>query len=701
MRKILFFIFSFIIANAYAQMDCATAISVCGSSTINYSPVGIGNVNETLGGCLTEGEHNSVWYKITIATGGTLTFNLVPTDPNADYDWAMYGPNKTCGNLGAPIRCNAATVVNVGASTGLNMTSTILSGPGGSTNPYCRYLDVLPGETYYLYLDNWVSATSTTMAPFSLTWGGTATIASPFNNPNLTPHPFVPPGQPGATPTDPRIITVCSNPAVFDMSSLTSGILNGNPSYIITYHRTSNEALTSSNPIVAPEPVNFTATYYYTIRYNDTANPNNNLNSCRQIGEFKFKDGSIKTTNVTLTKCNNNNVGTAIFDLTSANVYTGTIPATKKYYATMAQLNAGGPEIANPTAYQSAAGDVYVKVISDNGSGCYGVAKITLVFSPVFTATDANLSACALETNPSTGTFNLSNASVVVSVGGATKKYYPSLQDVTNGTNEISNFTNYVSPSGVVYVKVSNAQGCYVIAKITLTVNPQKFSSVLKDQTICIDARTTLDAGPGFDGYQWSTGETTSSISGVSVGTYWVKLKTGECTVLQHVKVYPVDAPVISGVEVGFKSIKVNVVGGHPPYQYSVDNINWQNSNEFTNLPRGDIKVYVRDTRDCNPVTVSVTVPNIVNVITANGDGNNDGVDFSALAGKKNLVFKVYNRYGTEVYKADKSNGYKWDGTLFGRKITTDTYWFSLSWNENDANNTQFIYNSWILIKNR
>jgi hypothetical protein len=83
-------------------------------------------VNENLGGCLSSGEHNSIWYKFTIATGGTLTFDLVPTDPGADYDWAIYGPNVNCASLGSPVRCNAATVIGVGASTGMNMTSTII-----------------------------------------------------------------------------------------------------------------------------------------------------------------------------------------------------------------------------------------------------------------------------------------------------------------------------------------------------------------------------------------------------------------------------------------------------------------------------------------------------------------------------------------------------------------------------------------------
>lgn len=107
MMKKLFFTFLLIFPILlFAQEDCASAITVCGNSNINYTPAGIGNTFENLGGCLSSGEHHSVWYKFTIATSGTLTFDLVPTGP-VDYDWAIYGPNASCSNRGNPIRCNA------------------------------------------------------------------------------------------------------------------------------------------------------------------------------------------------------------------------------------------------------------------------------------------------------------------------------------------------------------------------------------------------------------------------------------------------------------------------------------------------------------------------------------------------------------------------------------------------------------------
>jgi gliding motility-associated-like protein len=701
MKKLLLLIFLGISQVFFAQADCSTALAVCGNSNITYSPTGYGNIKELVnsGSCIDgTGEHNSIWYKITIATGGTLTFDLVPNNPDADYDWAIFGPNVNCGALGAPIRCNAATVIGPGPATGLNMTSTLISAVGGSLTPYCKYLDVLPGQTYYLFIDNWVSSTSTTTAPFSLTWGGTATLASPFTDPALQPYPFIPPGIPAANPADPKEVIICVNPAVFDFSTLSAGILNGNPNFSVSYHTSQNDALTGNNAITVPTTVNTTSIYYYSIGYTDPTNPNSPLNKCKQIGTFKFKDGKITAKNATLTQCNNNNAGTAVFDLTTADVITDPT-VTKKYYNTLSDLNAGINEITNPSAFTSAEGIIFVKVISS--FGCTAVAQITLKFYPVVVVNDTTLRSCAIEGNPSTASFNLTGASVT-SQTGAGKKYYPSATDAVNQTNEILTPAAYIAPSGVVYVRVFNAQGCYNIAKITLVVIPPVYSTILKDKVICVEDRTTLDAGPGFNGYEWSTGATTQTITNVGVGTYWVKLKTGDCTVVQNVKVYPSEQPVVSSIEISNTTVTVFVIGGTAPYKYSMDNINWQDSNEFSNVKRGDATIFVKDSYDCDPINISIVVPNLVNVITPNGDGYNDVIDYSALANKKNLVMNIFDRYGNMIYQIDKSTGYKWDGSSRGGvKVPTGNYWYSVGWNENDKMNTPIKYSGWIVVKNR
>ncbi|WP_081413976.1 T9SS type B sorting domain-containing protein [Chryseobacterium daeguense] len=389
--------------------------------------------------------------------------------------------------------------------------------------------------------------------------------------------------------------------------------------------------------------------------------------------------------------------GKATIDLTALNSQFTTTPNSYNftYYIT-----GSSTPIANPSNFQYSTEtniSIVIKdptsVLCDNND-----ASITLKILPTPEVYDATLRSCFIESKPSTGLFNLTTAAVT-NTPGVTKKYYPSLADAENGTNEILNPTAYISTSTSIYIKVFTGE-CYRIAKVNLIVTAPVYSNTLKDKTICIEDKTILDAGPGFTSYEWSTGENTQTIT-AGVGTYWVKLKSGECLVSQNVKVFATEQPVISNIDISNSTVTVYAIGGTPPYKYSMDGIVWQDSNEFKNVARGDAKIYVKDAYDCDPMIVNIVVPNLVNVITPNGDGMNDGIDFSALAGKQNLVFNIFDRYGAKIYSADKSNKYKWDGTIGGRKVPTGNYWYSISWNENDKKNTSVKYSGWILVKNR
>lgn len=485
---------------------------------------------------------------------------------------------------------------------------------------------------------------------------------------------------------------VCVNPATgngtVDLTSYNSQFVNNPGNYLFTYY-----LLGSSTPIANPTSFQYSGNTTITVVVRD---PSSTL--CDNgDGVIQLNPTPFAVDDVTLTGCNNNNAGTATFDLTTAAVTT--VPGViKQYYPSLNDLNAGTNEIINPNAYASPAGSVFVKVTTPQG--CVDTAQITLNLHPVVVVSDAVLRSCFLESSPATASFNLTIAPVT-SQTGVTKKYYPSLTDAINGTNEITTQNAYIAPNGVVYIKVINGNGCYSVAKVTLVVLPPVLSAVLKDKTICIEDKTTLDAGPGFSSYEWSTGATTQSITDVPVGTYWVKLKTGECIATQTVNVYPSEQPVITSVDISTSTITVNVIGGTPPYQYSLDNINWQASNVFTNIQRGESTIYIKDAYDCDPIHILVTNPNLINVITPNGDGINDVIDYSALAGKQNLVFSIFDRYGAKIHQGDKFNKYRWDGTVAGRKVPTGSYWFTVNWNEKDKKNTAFKYSGWILVKNR
>lgn len=529
MKKILLLLILFISQAFYSQSDCVTAIPICGNSDISYTPSGVGNIVEVLnqnGGCLSTNEHYSVWYTFTVSTSGTLAFTIKPNKSTDDYDFAVYGPTTNgCTSLQnaqhvfvTPLRCNYS---GASGDTGLDLNL-----PPGSPNnsQWSPYMDVNAGETYYLVVDNYSKSTF----GFSLIWTGTASLTSAFNDIALAPYPFLSPGIAGPNPTDPSQVMVCGLPTQFDFSTLTAGIINGNSNnFQVSYHNNTNDVLTGNNPLTTTT-VNGTTTYYYRIVYHDPNSPGNPMNGCFITGKFKFVNVGITANTATLYSCNNNGAGTAKFDLTTANVFGGT-GATIKYYPTAADMNAETNEITNPTNYVSPEATIYAKVTSS--FGCKATTTIRLLFNPVVVLKDTELKECYIDNNITFSTFDLTSANLGLPNPLPTNtviKYYKTLADAENVTNAILNPSNYLSSNTTIYVRVTNDKQCYAISKIVLTVLPPVKSAVLKDKTICAEDKTTLDAGPGFDGYEWSTGETTQSISNVGIGSYWVKLKTGD-----------------------------------------------------------------------------------------------------------------------------------------------------------------------------
>ncbi|QBA22789.1 gliding motility-associated C-terminal domain-containing protein [Chryseobacterium indologenes] len=399
-------------------------------------------------------------------------------------------------------------------------------------------------------------------------------------------------------------------------------------------------------------------------------------------------------TDTTVKSCESN--GTGIFDLTTAPVG-GPTNAIRKYYPTMADLNAGTNEIIPANAYPSAApATVFVKVTTVEG--CTANARITLQFYPAPNVQNANLNGCFVPGNPNTGTFDL-NTALVTTTAPVTKRYYPTLADATNGTNEITTPTAYISSNTTVYVKIITGNGCFDFAQITLTVIPPKPSALLVDRYICPDARVTLDAGPGYTSYLWNTGATTPSIT-ASIGNYWVILTSNGCETKQFVKVLSVPVPKIKKIETTGNTVTLTVEGGTPPYQYSRDGMIWQDSNVFTGLPRGKNIFYVKDSSNCHPVEVQILVPNLINAITPNSDGINDTLDYTELAFLRDLKFGIFNRYGQLIHSSDKNNNFKWDGTIGGTPVNSGTYWYEIKWTDPDTQK-QVSYTGWILVKNR
>jgi gliding motility-associated-like protein len=243
---------------------------------------------------------------------------------------------------------------------------------------------------------------------------------------------------------------------------------------------------------------------------------------------------------------------------------------------------------------------------------------------------------------------------------------------------------------------------CANWATFTMNINVPTASTSIQDLTICKNTTTTIDAGLGFIHYKWSNGTDGqfARTADYGIGTHFVELTSPNgCVYKQTFTISATESPKITNIEVTGTTATISVTGGEAPYQYSIDGINYQNSNIFSNIPRGTHTVYVKDSKACEIIQSQFLIINLINAITPNGDGINDVLDYSDLRIKDNVSIKIFDRHGATIYQSEGKN-YTWDGKSFGRNVTSGTYWYVITWTE-PLTQVPTAYSGWILVKNR
>lgn len=164
---------------AQVAPDCANAIPICNNTPVNAGTTGYGSDDfngAATSGCLEQTvtgviESNSAWYRFRTGAAGELGINI-GFDTSEDWDFALYQASD-CNNLGDPVRCNFFDNQDQEAFMGIGEDPT--GNPGSVL--YEEWLQVQPGEDYYLLINNF----SNNNSGFSIQFSGQIFVTNPYD----------------------------------------------------------------------------------------------------------------------------------------------------------------------------------------------------------------------------------------------------------------------------------------------------------------------------------------------------------------------------------------------------------------------------------------------------------------------------------------------------------------------------------------
>lgn len=466
---------------------------------------------------------------------------------------------------------------------------------------------------------------------------------------------------------------------IFDLTTGNNQITS-DPLTTFEYYNSLTNAQAGTFPIT-----NFTA-------YENLSNPQiihvavSNAN-CTTFTTLKLEVFDIPIINAaTLSSCEEFIDGTAEFNLNDAigsfssattNIYT--------YYASAGDLATNNP-IPNPTAFINTSSPQTIHVKAATVNDCFATTTLTLQVDPItrfsisdFITCDDNFDGKVL--------FDLgiksSDIEASLPADTYTYTYFLTEEDAFFNTNAIvQNYENITSPE-TVYVRVQGTSGCPYIVNFDLVVLDKPQLDVEEIRKICNAETIILDAGSGFDTYLWSNGAITPSIAITAAGSYTVTVSydygTISCTDTKTIVVTESNVATINNIVINDWTIDNNSItvfaNGIGDYEYSINNIDFQDSPLFTELETGVYTIYVRDKFGCGTVSQDFYLLTYPNYFTPNNDGINDLWQIYFSENEPNLKVSIFDRYGKLIKTlVGESDG--WDGTFNNEKLPSTDYWF-------------------------
>ena len=299
------------------------------------------------------------------------------------------------------------------------------------------------------------------------------------------------------------------------------------------------------------------------------------------------------------------------------------------------------------------------------------------------------LATCDDDNQTGVSSFNLTNRIPDILQNQSPSQYqvrfYFNQQEAEQAINPLpSTYANINNPQ-TIYARVNNvnATDCYAITPLQLIVYPKPFTNQVIEESMCDGVPKRLEVPAGFASYTWSTGATNRWIMVNSAGQYWVDVVQnyphGSCSGRLNFNVVASGLATIERLEKiefqGGKNQMSVFISGLGDYEYSLDDINYQDSSTFNNLTGGVYRVFVRDKNDCGVISQLVYLLDAPLFFTPNGDGYNDTWHIISARSELNMTVYIYDRFG-KLIKILKPNDSGWNGSYNNQQLPASDYWY-------------------------
>jgi gliding motility-associated-like protein len=259
--------------------------------------------------------------------------------------------------------------------------------------------------------------------------------------------------------------------------------------------------------------------------------------------------------------------------------------------------------------------------------------------------------------------------------------------DQPSGGNLLASATNtlQVDQIGTYYVETQDVQSnCVndnrVAIEFARGANPVVTS---EDFTICPNGFALLD--PEFAGaasYEWSSGESTPTISVQDAGSYTCLVTNDQgCSATATFNVDLVVTPVIIRIEENGNELTVTTNEGDFLYRYNGSSFQLSNRLDITGLLQ--VVVEVSDQQNCTIVTETFNRLGIPEFFTPNADGFNDLWQVGNLAAFPGSRVEIFDRFG-KLLKVMTTADAGWNGFFNNEPLPSSDYWFKVSYEEEE-----------------